>query len=85
MRWLAGDELTRQIQTHLVFNVAHDMDKLEASVTKSLAKPEGKGVIISGQVLSFDPPKLSWTDQGFLALFTAHGTVTATLDAASLH
>ena len=85
MRWLAGDELGEQIQSHLVFNVAHDMDKLEASVTKSLAKPEGKGVILSGQMQSFDPPKLSWTDQGFLALFTAHGIVTAKLDAASLH
>jgi hypothetical protein len=85
MRWLAGDELGRQIQSHLVFNVAHDMDKLEASVTKSLAKPEGKGVIISGQVQSFGSPTLGWTDTGFLALFTAKGTVTATLDASELH
>jgi hypothetical protein len=85
MRWLASDELAKQIQTHLVFNVAHDMDKLEASVTKSLAKPEGKGVILSGQVQSFGAPQLSWTDQGFLALFTAHGTVTASLDAANFH
>ncbi|HEY5338284.1 MAG TPA: DUF4403 family protein [Rhizomicrobium sp.] len=80
MRWLAGDQLAQQIQQHLVFNVAHDMDKLEASVTKALAKPQGKGVVISGQVLSFGAPTLGWTDKGFLALFTARGTVTAKLD-----
>jgi hypothetical protein len=80
MRWLAGDQLAQQIQQHLVFNVAHDMGKLEASVTKALAKPQGKGVVISGQVDSFGPPTLGWTDKGFLALFTAQGTVSASLD-----
>ena len=80
MKWLAGDELAQQIQSHLAFNVAHDMDKLEASVTKALAKPQGKGVVISGQVESFGPPTLGWTDKGFLALFTAQGTVSASLD-----
>jgi hypothetical protein len=80
MHWLAGDELATQLQQHLVFNVAHDMDKLEASVTKALAKPQGKGVVISGQVTSFGPPTLGWTDKGFLALFTANGTVNASLD-----
>jgi hypothetical protein len=80
MRWLAGDELAAQIQSHLAFNVAHDMDKLEASVTKALAKPQGKGVVISGQVQSFGAPVLGWTDKGFLALFTANGTVSASLD-----
>jgi hypothetical protein len=80
MRWLAGDQLAKQLQQHLVFNVAHDMDKLEASVTKALAKPQGKGVVISGQVESFGPPTLGWTDKGFLALFTARGTVSASLD-----
>jgi hypothetical protein len=80
MRWLAGDELAQQLQQHLVFNVAHDMDKLEASVTKALAKPQGKGVVISGQVESFGKPMLGWTDKGFLALFTAQGTVNASLD-----
>ncbi len=80
MRWLANDQLAQQIQQHLVFNVAHDMDKLEASVTKALAKPQGKGVIISGRIESFGRPTLGWTDSGFLALFNAKGTVTATLD-----
>jgi Domain of unknown function (DUF4403) len=80
MKWLAGDELAQQIQTHLAFNVAHDMDKLEDSVTKALAKPQGKDVVIYGEVQGFGPPTLGWTDKGFLALFTAHGVVHAGLD-----
>ncbi len=80
MHWLAGDELAAQLQQHLVFNVAHDMDKLEDSVTRSLAKPQGKGVQIYGQVESFGPPQLGWTNDGFLALFTAKGSVHASLD-----
>jgi Domain of unknown function (DUF4403) len=80
MRWLAGDQLAQQLQQHLVFNVAHDMDKLEASVKTALAKQQGKDVIISGQVLSFGKPTLGWTDKGFLALFTAQGTVSASLN-----
>ena len=80
MHWLAGDELAQQLQQHLVFNVAHDMDKLEASVTRALAKPQGKDVVIYGEVQGFGAPTLGWTDKGFLALFTAHGQVHATLN-----
>lgn len=80
MHWLAGAELARQLQQHLVFNVAHDMDKLEASVTRALAKPQGKDVVIYGTVEGFGAPTLGWTDKGFLALFTARGQVHAALN-----
>ncbi len=80
MHWLAGDELAQQLEQHLVFNVAHDMDKLEASVTRALAKPQGKDVVIYGEVQGFGQPTLGWTDKGFLALFTAHGQVHAALN-----
>lgn len=80
MHWLAGDELAQQLQQHLVFNVAHDMDKLEASVTRALAKPQGRDVVIYGEVQGFGQPTLGWTDKGFLALFTAHGQVHAALN-----
>ena len=80
MRWLAGGDLAQQIEPRLAFNVAHDMKKLEDSVTRALAKPQGKGVQIYGEVQSFGPPTLGWTDQGFLALFTAKGAVHASLD-----
>ncbi|MGN6517094.1 MAG: DUF4403 family protein [Rhizomicrobium sp.] len=79
MHWLAGGELAAQLQQHLVFNVAHDMSKLEASVTRALAKPQGKEVVIYGTVQGFGPPALGWTKSGFLALFTAHGEVHAAL------
>ena len=80
MRWLAGGDLARQIEPHLVFNVARDMAKLEASVTRALAKPQGSGVQIYGEVQSFGRPTLGWTEQGFLALFTAKGAVHASLN-----
>jgi hypothetical protein len=80
MHWLAGDELAQQLEQHLVFNVAHDMDKLEASVTRALAKPQGKDVVIYGEVQNFGQPTLGWTDKGFLALFTARGQVHASLN-----
>ncbi|HSM96294.1 MAG TPA: DUF4403 family protein [Rhizomicrobium sp.] len=80
MHWLAGDELAKQLQQHLVFNVARDMDKLEASVARALSKPQGKDVVIYGEVQGFGPPVLGWTDKGFLALFTAHGQVHAALN-----
>jgi Domain of unknown function (DUF4403) len=80
MHWLSGGELADQLQQHLVFNVAHDMNKLESDVTRALAKPQGKEVVIYGTVDGFGPPSLGWTDRGFLALFTAHGQVHATLN-----
>jgi hypothetical protein len=80
MHWLAGDELAQQLQQHLAFNVAHDMDKLEESVTRALAKPQGKDVVISGAIQGFGAPTLGWTDKGFLALFTAHGRIHAALN-----
>ena len=80
MHWLAGDELAQQLQRHLAFNVARDMDKLEAGVRRALAKPQGKDVVISGEIQGFAPPTLGWTDKGFLALFTAHGQVYAALN-----
>lgn len=80
MHWLAGGELAAQLQQHLVFNVAHDMDKLEAGITRALAKPQGKDVILYGTVEGFGTPTLGWTDKSFLALFTAHGQVHAALD-----
>lgn len=80
MHWLAGGELAAQLQQHLVFNVAHDMDKLEAGITRALAKPQGKDVILYGTVEGFGTPTLGWTDKGFLALFTAHGQVHAALN-----
>jgi len=77
MRLLAGPALGRDLESRLQFNVAKDLDKLEAQIAKAIAKPEGRDVTISGTVRSFGPPSLTWTKDGFLAMFSAKGTVRA--------
>jgi len=80
MRALAGDELGKALQTRLVFSVAHDLGKLQAQVQAALAKPQGRGVQISGTLDSFGTPALTWTKDGFLASFSAQGTIHANLN-----
>ena len=84
MRFLAGDEVAKELEKSLVFSVAHDLTKLDEEVRTALAKPEGKGVIVSGTVQSFGDPVFSWTDTGFLATFPAHGTITARADLSAI-
>jgi hypothetical protein len=79
-RAFAGDALGKQLETRLVFNVAKDIAKLQASVSKALAKPQGRDIVIHADVHSFGAPTLSWTATGFIAFFTAEGTVHATLN-----
>ena len=83
MRYLAGDELGKFLETKLVFNVGQDIDRLDAELKTALAKPQGRGVTVSGAVQSFGQPTLTWTQQGFLATFPASGTIKAELNARS--
>jgi hypothetical protein len=80
MKFLAGDALGKALQQNLVFNVAGDLKKLDAEVTAALAKPQGKGVQIWGNIESFGTPTLTWTATGFLAVFPAQGTISADLN-----
>ncbi len=80
LRALESDELDKLIAGKLVFSVAKDLAKLDAEVTTALAKPEGRGVTIKGQVDSFGAPTLTWTRDGFLATFPAQGTIAADLN-----
>jgi hypothetical protein len=80
MRWLAGDALAHALETKLVFGVARDLDKLHAELKTALSKPQGRGVVISGEVQSFGAPSLTWTADGFLATFPASGTIRADLN-----
>ena len=79
MRVLAGPELGAVLQRHLRFAVSRDLAKLRSQVATALAKPQGRDVTISGDVESFAQPTLTWTKDGFLALFSAQGTVHAEL------
>ena len=77
---LAGDELTRLLETHLVFHEAGQIDRLENQITQVLARPEGRDLSVSAKVDSFGTPSFTWTADGFLAVFSAKGQVDAHLN-----
>lgn len=79
VRALAGNELGKALETKLVFPVGGQIQKLDDEVRTALAKPQGRGVRISGNVESFGAPLLGWTGEGFLATFPARGTVAVDL------
>lgn len=79
LRALAGPQFGQALEKHLRFAVSRDLGRLRDQVAAALAKPQGRDVTISGAVESFGDPTLTWTKDGFLALFSAQGTVHADL------
>jgi hypothetical protein len=79
LRALAGDTLAKALAANLVFDASRDIGKLDDEVKTALAKPQGRGVRISGNIESFGTPQLTWTADGFLATFPAYGTIAADL------
>ena len=77
MRALAGPELAEAVETRLHFSIGRDLTKLREQVAKALAKPQGRDVTIAGRIETFGAPTLTWTKDGFLALFSAEGSVHA--------
>jgi hypothetical protein len=77
MRVLAGDQLSKALESKLVFSVAHDIARLDAELRTALARPQGRGIVVSGEVQSFGAPRLTWTKDGFLATFPAEGAIRA--------
>jgi hypothetical protein len=82
MRALAGDQLGAALERKLVFSVARDMQKLAGELQMALAKPKGRGVVVSGTLQSLGTPRLTWTERGFLVTFPAEGTIHADLNPA---
>jgi Domain of unknown function (DUF4403) len=80
MRALAGGELGQALETKLVFDVSKDIAKLQSELRTALARRPARGVIVTGDIQSFGPPALTWTAEGFLARFTAKGTIAADLN-----
>jgi hypothetical protein len=80
LKSLAGDELTRLLETHLVFHEANQIDRLQNQITQVLARPQGREVSVSAKVESFGSPAFTWTADGFLALFSAKGQVDTSLN-----
>jgi hypothetical protein len=80
MRLLAGDALGKALEPKLVFSVTKDIGKLQSEIRAALAKPQGRGLVLSGIVDSFGTPVLTWTKDGFLASFSAQGRVKTSVD-----
>ena len=77
---LAGGELAKTLEDKLVFKAGTEITKLDNQIREALAKPQGRGVQITGVVQSFGAPSLTWTADGFLATFPASGTIKVDLD-----
>jgi hypothetical protein len=80
MRALAGDELGKALEQNLVFDESRQIAKLKGDIATAIGKPQGRGIALTGKIDSFGEPKISWTKDGFLALLTAKGTLSANLN-----
>jgi hypothetical protein len=80
LKAIESDELDKLVQNNLVFSVVKDLAKLDAELKTALAKPQKRGVSITGDITSFGTPTLTWTKDGFLATFPANGTIAADLN-----
>jgi hypothetical protein len=80
LKAIESDELDKLVQNNLVFSVAKDLAKLDAELKTALAKPQKRGVSITGDITSFGTPTLTWTKDDFLATFPAQGTISADLN-----
>jgi hypothetical protein len=72
---LAGSALMQELQPHLVFDEKKEIGRLKSQIISVLAKPEGQDISISAHVQNFGEPSFTWTEDGFLAEFSAQGTV----------
>jgi hypothetical protein len=79
MHSLAGPDLGKSMEKGLKFDVGKEIDRMQQQVAAALASPQGRDIVLSGAVDSFGTPSLTWTKDGFLALFSAKGTVRAGL------
>jgi hypothetical protein len=79
MRGLTGDDLGKAMEKALQFKVGGQIKQIQSQVSAALAKPQGGVVSVSGAVQSFGPVSLSWSKDGFIASFSAQGSVHADL------
>ena len=80
LKTIESDQLDKLVQNNLAFSVAKDLAKLDTELKTALAKPQKRGVSITGDISSFGAPTLTWTKDGFLATFPAEGTISADLN-----
>jgi hypothetical protein len=77
MRGLAGDDLGKDMEKALQFKLGGQIKQLQAQVSAALAKPQGGPVSVSGTVQDYGPVTLTWSKDGFIAAFSAAGSVHA--------
>ena len=75
----AGTDFTHELEQRLAFDLSGQIARLKEQVAEALAKGTGSELSVSGHMESFGTPELSWTRDGFIAAFTAEGTVKTTL------
>lgn len=71
----AGTDFTQELGRRLVFDLSGQIAKLKQQIAAALAKGTGGDVSVSGELETFGAPELSWTRDGFIAAFTAEGSV----------
>jgi hypothetical protein len=74
---IASEKIAGMIGHTLVFDVSRQIAREEEQTREQLAIPHGKTFAISARIESFDAPAFSWTGDGFLAFFSATGTMDA--------
>ncbi|HEX4105428.1 MAG TPA: DUF4403 family protein [Rhizomicrobium sp.] len=74
---VASEKFADMLARTLVFDVSRQIAHEEDQTREQLAMPHGKAFSISAHVESFGAPVFSWTRDGFLAFFSATGTMDA--------
>jgi hypothetical protein len=77
MHALAGPELSREMEKGFKYDIGKEIDRMQRDISAAIAKPQGRDVVISGNVQSYGPVTLTWTAEGFLATFSAQGSIHA--------
>lgn len=72
---LTGSVFTHELEKRLVFDLSDKIGGLKEQIAAALTKGTGGDIAISGGMEHFGSPELSWTKDGFIAAFTAEGTV----------
>lgn len=71
---LSGSDFTRELERRLVFDLSGQIAKLKEQVGRALAQGTRGHLALSGEMERFSAPTLTWTKEGFIALFSAEGT-----------
>ncbi|HEX3756733.1 MAG TPA: DUF4403 family protein [Rhizomicrobium sp.] len=79
LQLVGGNRIASLLQNHLVFHEHAQIARLDRQIAQALATPQGNIVQIAADIQSFGAPRFTWTDKGFLALFSAKGRTRTTL------